>query len=51
LPLTSTRDQFRVNVTVLSRVRRCARVLAGVASSFVWSEAATRLSSTYVRPS
>ena len=51
LPLTSTRDQFRVNVTVLSRVRRWARVLAGVASSFVWSEAATRLSSTYGRPS
>src|SRR5262249_55991086 len=51
LPLTSTSDQFRVNVTVLSRVRRWARVLAGVASSFVWSEAATRLSSTYDRPS
>src|SRR5262245_55851416 len=51
LPLTSTSDQFRVNVTVLSRVRRWARVLTGVASSFVWSEAATRVSSTYDRPS
>src|SRR3989454_1274781 len=51
LPLTSTWAQFRVRVTTLSRVRRWARVLAGVASSFVWSEAATLVSSTYVRPS
>src|SRR5213593_887887 len=49
--LTSTCAQFRVRVTTLSRVRRRARVLAGVASSFVWSEAATLVSSTYVRPS
>src|SRR3989442_5976056 len=51
LPLTSTWAQFRVRVTTWALVRRWARVLAGVASSFVWSEAATLVSSTYVRPS
>ena len=57
MPLTSTCDQFRVRVTTWLPARNCARVLAGVATTFAglepfaWIEAASRVSSMYERPS
>jgi hypothetical protein len=57
LPLTSTCDQLRVSVTTWLPARSCARVLAGVATTLAGGEpllcieAATRVSSTYGRPS
>ncbi len=57
LPLTSTRDPFRVRVTTLPPARSSAFVLAAVATTFAGGapfaviEAATRVSSTYERPS
>jgi hypothetical protein len=51
VPFTVTRAQLRVNVTRCPGVRRNACVLSDVASSREFTLSATRLSSTYGRPS